>query len=93
MADFSPTQGRYLSFIQAYTNRHGCPPSESEIAGAICVSPPSVNQMVKMLEKKGLILRRPGKGRSTRKAPITELRMRRKLKMVTLAQQSSTISN
>ena len=32
----------------------GYPPAESEIAAAMCVSPPSVNQMVKMLEKKGL---------------------------------------
>jgi hypothetical protein len=64
MADFTPTQGRYLAFIHAYTNLHGCPPAESEIAAAMCVSPPSVNQMVKMLEKKGLILRQPGVPRS-----------------------------
>jgi pRiA4b ORF-3-like protein/LexA DNA binding domain-containing protein len=64
MADFTPTQGRYLAFIRAYTNLHGYPPAESEIAAAICVSPPSVNQMVKMLEKKGLIQRQPGQPRS-----------------------------
>ena len=64
MANFTPTQGRYLAFIHAYTNLHGYPPAESEIAAALCVSPPSVNQMVKMLEKKGLILRQPGQPRS-----------------------------
>jgi hypothetical protein len=64
MADFTPTQGRYLAFIRAYTNLHGYPPAESEIAAAICVSPPSVNQMVKVLEKKGLIQRQPGQPRS-----------------------------
>src|SRR5260370_10648595 len=64
MADFTPTQGRYLAFIRAYTNLHGYPPAEAEIAAAICVSPPSVNQMVKMLEKKGLIQRQPGQPRS-----------------------------
>jgi len=64
MADFTPTQGRYLAFISAYTNLHGYPPAESEISAAMCVSPPSVNQMVKMLEKKGLILRQPGRPRS-----------------------------
>src|SRR6516165_6948848 len=64
MADFTPTQGRYLSFIHAYTNLHGYPPAESEIAAAMCVSPPSVNQMVKMLERKGLLLRHPGQPRS-----------------------------
>jgi hypothetical protein len=64
MADFTPTQGRYLAFIHAYTSLHGYPPAESEIAAAMCVSPPSVNQMVKMLERKGLIQRQPGQPRS-----------------------------
>lgn len=64
MANFTPTQGRYLAFIQAYIRLHGYPPAESEIAAAMCVSPPSVNQMVKTMEKKGLILRHPGQPRS-----------------------------
>ncbi len=64
MAKFTPTQGRYLAFIHAYTNMHGCPPAESEIAAAMCVSPPSVNQMVKTLERQGLIDRQPGQPRS-----------------------------
>ena len=64
MADFTPTQGRYLAFIRAYTDLHGYPPAESEIAAAMCVSPPSVNQMVKTLEKRGLIERQPGQPRS-----------------------------
>jgi hypothetical protein len=64
MADFTPTQGRYLAFIHAYIGLHGYPPAETDIAAAMCVSPPSVNQMVKMLEKKGLILRHPGQPRS-----------------------------
>ena len=66
MPDFTPTQGRYLSFIHAYTKRRGRPPAESEIAAAMCVSPPSVNQMIKTLEKKELILRQPGVPRSIR---------------------------
>ena len=64
MAAFTPTQGPYLAFIHAYTNLHGYPPAESEIAAAMCVSPPSVNQMVKVLEKRGLIDRQPGQPRS-----------------------------
>jgi DNA-binding Lrp family transcriptional regulator len=64
MANFTPTQGRYLAFIHAYARMQGYPPAESEIAAAMCVSPPSVNQMVKTLEKKGLILRPPGQPRS-----------------------------
>jgi hypothetical protein len=66
MADFTPTQGRYLAFIHAFTNLHGYPPSESEVAAAMCVSPPSVNQMVKALEKRGLIQREPGQPRTIR---------------------------
>ena len=66
MADFTPTQGRYLAFIHAYTNLQGFPPSEAEIAAAMCVAPPSVNQMVKVLEKRGLIARQPGRPRSLR---------------------------
>src|SRR5687767_14324487 len=64
MPEFTPTQGRYLAHIVAYTRQHGYPPAESEIAAAMCVSPPSVNQMVKMLEKRSLILRQPGQPRS-----------------------------
>jgi hypothetical protein len=66
MAQFTPTQGRYLAFIQAYINSHGYPPAESEIATAMCVAPPSVNQMVKTMEKKGLLLRQPGQPRALR---------------------------
>lgn len=64
MANMTTTQGRYLSFIHAYILQHGYPPAESDIAAAMCVSPPSVNQMVKTLEKKGLLLRHPGQPRS-----------------------------
>jgi hypothetical protein len=64
MAEFTPTQGRYLAFIRAYIDQHGYPPAEAEIAAAMCVSPPSVNQMVKTLEQRGLILRHPGQPRA-----------------------------
>jgi hypothetical protein len=74
MANFTATQGRYLSFIHVYTDLHGYPPAESEIAAALCVSPPSVHQMVKTLEKKGLILRQPGVPRSLRVlVPVEEI--------------------
>jgi hypothetical protein len=66
MADMTPTQGRYLAYIHEYTEGFGLPPAESEIADAIGVSPPSVNQMMKTLEKKGLIRRQPGVPRSVK---------------------------
>ena len=52
MADFTPKQGQYLAFIHAYTEGFGVPPAESEIAKAMKVSPPSVNQMMKTLEER-----------------------------------------
>ncbi len=64
MPSFTPTQGRYLSFILAYTEGFGLAPAESEIADALEVSPPSVNQMMKALQKKGLIQRQAGVARS-----------------------------
>lgn len=64
MPEFTPTQGRYLAYLYAYTEGFGLPPAESEIAAAIGVSPPSVNQMMKTLEKKALIRRQPGVPRS-----------------------------
>lgn len=64
MADMTPTQGHYLAYIRAYTDGFGLPPAESEIAQAMGVTPPSVNQMTKTLERKGLIRRQPGVPRS-----------------------------
>lgn len=64
MADMTPTQGRYLAYIHAFTEGFGLSPSESEIADAIGVIPPSAKQMLKTLEKKGLIRRQPGVPRS-----------------------------
>ena len=64
MTAFTPTQGRYLAYIHAYSEGFGLPPAESEIAAAIGVSPPSVNQMMKTLERKALIRREPGVPRS-----------------------------
>lgn len=64
MPTFTPAQGRYLAFIHAYTNLHGIPPAEAEIATAMSVSGPSVHQMIKKLEQEGLIQRTPGQARS-----------------------------
>lgn len=62
----TPTQARYLAFIQKYTDQHGIAPSEMEMAQVMCVMPPSVNQMMKSLEKLGFIARSPGVARSIR---------------------------
>ncbi len=60
----TPTQARYLAYIKKYVDQHGIAPSEMEMARVMCVMPPSVNQMMKSLEKLGFISRSPGVARS-----------------------------
>jgi DNA-binding MarR family transcriptional regulator len=61
---FTPTQGQYLAFIDAYTRVNLRPPAEADIQRRFAVSPPSVHQMVLALERAGLIRRQPGMPRS-----------------------------
>ena len=61
---FTPKQGQYLAFIYAYTRINRRPPAEADMQTYFRVSPPSVHQMVLMLERGGLIKRRPGIARS-----------------------------
>ena len=63
---FTSKQGQYLAFICLYSKLHKQAPSEYEMAQYFKVSPPSVHQMVLMLEKNGLIERTPGQARSIR---------------------------
>jgi SOS-response transcriptional repressor LexA len=63
---FTARQGAVLAFIHGYTARHGCAPSYDEIASHFGTSSPSVNGMVKTLERRGLISRVPGAARSLR---------------------------
>jgi Mn-dependent DtxR family transcriptional regulator len=61
---FTPKQGQYLAFIDAYTRVHGRAPAEADMQRHFGVSPPSVHQMVLTLERAGLIRRQPGMPRS-----------------------------
>jgi len=61
---FTPKQGQYLAFIDAYTRVHRRPPAEWEMQRHFGVTPPSVHQMVLTLERAGLIDRKPGVPRS-----------------------------
>jgi hypothetical protein len=60
----TPKQGQYLAFIYAYTHVLGRPPAEADLQQHFGVSPPSVHQMVLILERTGLIRRKPGVARS-----------------------------
>ena len=58
---FTPTQGQYLAFIDAYMRVNLKPPAEADIQRRFGVTPPSVHQMVLALERAGLIRRQfPG---------------------------------
>jgi DNA-binding MarR family transcriptional regulator len=61
---FTVKQGQYLAFIYNYTKIHGQPPAESDLERYFRVSPPSVHEMIKTLERNGLIERIPGQARS-----------------------------
>ena len=50
--------------FNAYTKAFGIAPAHTEIVMALEVTPPSVNNMLKMLEKKQLIARKPGVARA-----------------------------
>ena len=63
-AGFTPRQGQYLAFIDAYARLHRRPPAEADMQRFFGVTPPSVHQMVLTLERAGLIRRRPGAPRS-----------------------------
>jgi hypothetical protein len=64
---FTAKQGQYLAFIYNYTKmHHGMAPAESDLQNYFRVSPPSVHEMIKTLERNGLIERTPGRARSIR---------------------------
>lgn len=61
---YTPMQGKYLAFIYYYTLINRRAPAESDIRCFFRVSPSSVHQMIVTLERKGLLSRVPGQGRS-----------------------------
>jgi len=63
---FTARQGEMLAFIHRFTARHGVAPSFEEIASHFGTSSPSVNGMIKTLERRGLLSRVPGVARSLR---------------------------
>jgi len=63
---FTSKQGQYLAFIYNYTKIHGQAPAESDLERYFRVSPPAVHDMIKTLERNGLIERTPGRARSIR---------------------------
>jgi hypothetical protein len=63
---FTTKQGQYLAFIYNYTKIHRQAPAESDLERYFRVSPPAIHDMIKTLERNGLIERTPGQARSIR---------------------------
>ena len=63
---FTTKQGQYLAFIYNYTKFHRCPPAESDLQYYFRASPPAIHDMIKTLERNGLIEKKPGQARSIR---------------------------
>jgi DNA-binding MarR family transcriptional regulator len=61
---FTEKQGHYLAFICVYKRMFGQAPAEADMQRHFRVSPPSVHQMVRALERDGLIRRQHGIARS-----------------------------
>jgi DNA-binding MarR family transcriptional regulator len=61
---FTPKQGQYLAFTDAYARVNRQPPAERDIQRYFGVTPPTVHQMIPTLERIGLIRRTPGAPRS-----------------------------
>jgi hypothetical protein len=63
---FTKKQGQYLAFIYNYAKIHGQAPAESDLERYFQVSPPAIHEMIKTLERNGLVERTPGQARSIR---------------------------
>ncbi len=63
---FTAKQGQYLAFIYHYTKIHRQAPAETDLQRYFRVSAPSIHDMIKTLERNGLIEKVPGQARSIR---------------------------
>jgi LexA DNA binding domain len=69
---FTAKQGQYLAYIYNYTKIHRCAPSEADLQRHFQVSAPSIHEMIKTLERNGLIEKTPGQARSIRLVVASE---------------------
>jgi len=63
---FTKRQGQYLAYICYYSKIRRRAPAESDIQEYFQVAAPTVHEMIKSLERNGLIQRTPGEARSIR---------------------------
>ena len=63
---FTAKQGQYLAFIWAYAQINRRAPAEADFKSYFGVTAPSVHQMIKTLDRLGLIQKQPTVARSIR---------------------------
>jgi hypothetical protein len=63
---FTAKQGQYLAYIYHYTKIHRQAPAETDLQRYFQVSAPAIHDMIKALERNGLIEKIPGQARSIR---------------------------
>jgi DNA-binding MarR family transcriptional regulator len=64
LPEWTSLQGQYLAFIYAYTIIHNQAPAERDMQQFFHVTPPTVHNMLKVLEHHGFIRRQSGVARS-----------------------------
>ena len=72
MRELTARQRDVLGFIRTFTARHGVPPTVREIGGKFRVTPRAAFDHLRALERKGMLQRRAGPGRTARGLTLTE---------------------
>ncbi|HTO13723.1 MAG TPA: transcriptional repressor LexA [Candidatus Binatia bacterium] len=72
MRELTARQRDVLGFIRAFTARHGVPPTVREIGEKFRVTPRAAFDHLRALERKGMLQRRAGPGRTARGLTLTE---------------------
>ena len=72
MRELTERQRDVLNFIRAFTGRHGVPPTVREIGEKFKVTPRASFDHLRALERKGMLQRRAGPGRTARALTLSE---------------------
>lgn len=72
MRDLTMRQRDVLNFMRAFTARHGVPPTVREIGEKFRVTPRAAFDHLRALERKGMLQRRSGPGRTARALTLSE---------------------
>jgi repressor LexA len=72
MRELTMRQRDVLNFMRAFTARHGVPPTVREIGEKFRVTPRAAFDHLRALERKGMLQRRAGPGRTARALTLSE---------------------